>query len=131
SRRLALLLLSLFSAAALLLACTGLAGITAYAIAQRNREMGIRAALGARPAALLALLFSEQSRLVAAGIAAGTAIAVALGGVARATLFGVASADPVSLASSAVLLAACAAVAILVPALRLMRLPAAEALRQE
>jgi ABC-type antimicrobial peptide transport system permease subunit len=131
SRRLGLLLLSLFSGAALLLACTGLAGITAYSIAQRQREMGIRAALGARPASLLALLLSEQSRLVALGIAAGTAVAVLLGGLARAMLFGVEAADPLSLASSAALLALCAAVAIVVPSLRLLRLPAAEALRQE
>ena len=131
SRRLGLLLLSLFSGAALALACTGLAGITAYAIAQRNREMGIRAALGARPAALLGLLLAEQSRLVAAGILAGTAIAVVLGGLARALLFGVASADPLSLASSSAFLAACAGVAILIPSLRLLRLPAADALRQE
>jgi len=131
SRRLALLLLSLFSAAALVLACTGLAGITAYAIAQRNREMGIRAALGARPAALLGLLFSEQSRLVAAGIAAGMAIAVVLGALARALLFGITAADPVSLASAAAVLAAAAFVAIVIPSLRLLRLPAAEALRQD
>jgi len=131
SRRLALLLLSLFSAAALVLACTGLAGITAYAIAQRNREMGIRAALGARPAALLGLLFSEQSRLVAAGIAAGMAIAVVLGALARALLFGITAADPLSLASSAAVLAAAAFVAIVIPSLRLLRLPAAEALRQD
>ena len=131
SRRLGLVLLSLFSGAALVLACTGLAGITAYAIEQRRREMGIRAALGARPAGLLALLLSEQSRLVAAGVAAGTVIAVALAGLARALLFGVAAADPLSLASAAIVLVACATVAILIPSLRLLRLPAAEALRTE
>jgi ABC-type antimicrobial peptide transport system permease subunit len=131
SRRVGILLLSVFSLAALALACTGLAGITAYSIAQRQREMGIRAALGARPAGLLALLLTEQSRLVAAGVAAGTVIAVAMGGVARAMLFGVAAADPLSLVSAAVMLAASAAIAILIPSLRLLRLPAAEALRTE
>ncbi|HET9795941.1 MAG TPA: ADOP family duplicated permease [Thermoanaerobaculia bacterium] len=131
SRRLGLVLLSLFSGAALVLACTGLAGITAYAIAQRQREMGIRTALGARPVSLLTLLLSEQARLVAAGIAAGTVLAVVFAGFARAILFGVEAADPVSLASSAAVLAACAAIAIVLPSLRLLRLPAAEALRQE
>jgi len=131
SRRVGILLLSVFTLAALALACTGLAGITAYAIAQRQREMGIRAALGARPARLLALLLSEQSRLVAAGVAAGIAIAVALGGLARAVLYGVAAADPLSLGSAALVLAAASTVAILIPSLRLLRLPAAEALRQE
>jgi predicted permease len=131
SRRVGILLLSVFSLAALTLACTGLAGITAYSIAQRQREMGIRAALGARPAGLLALLLSEQSRLVAAGVAAGTVVAVVLGNLARALLFGVAAADPLSLASAAVLLAASATIAILIPSLRLLRLPAAQALRNE
>jgi predicted permease len=131
SRRVGILLLSVFSLAALTLACTGLAGITAYSIAQRQREMGIRAALGARPVGLLALLLSEQSRLVAAGVVAGTVVAVALGSLARAILFGVAAADPLSLASAAVLLAASATIAILIPSLRLLRLPAAEALRTE
>jgi ABC-type antimicrobial peptide transport system permease subunit len=130
-RRIGILLLSVFSIAALALACTGLAGITSYSIAQRQREMGIRAALGARPAGLLALLLSEQSRLVAAGVAAGMAVAVLLGGIARALLFGVTAADPLSLVSAAGVLAAAAAVAIVIPSLRLLRLPAAEALRQE
>ncbi len=130
-RRVGILLLSVFSIAALALACTGLAGITAYSIAQRQREMGIRAALGARPAGLLALLLSEQSRLVGAGVAAGMAIAVFLGALARALLFGVTAADPLSLASAAAVLAAAATVAVLIPSLRLLRLPAAEALRQE
>ena len=131
SRRLGLLLLSLFSSAALVLACTGLAGITAYGIAQRQREMGIRTALGARPAALLGLLVGEQSRLVAAGVAAGLAAAVALARIARAILFGVAAADPASLAASGVLLVGAASIAILIPSLRLLRFPAAEALRSE
>ena len=130
-RRVGILLLSVFTLAALALACTGLAGITAYSIAQRQREMGIRAALGAGPAGLLALLVSEQARLVAAGVVAGTVIAVAFGGAARAMLFGVVAADPLSLASSAALLAACATIAVLVPSMRLLRLPAAEALRTE
>jgi putative ABC transport system permease protein len=131
SRRVGILLLSVFGLAALALACTGLAGITAYSIAQRQREMGIRAALGARPAGLLALLLSEQSRIVAAGVAAGTLLAIALGGVARVMLFGVAATDPLSLASAAAVLAASATIAILIPSLRLLRLPAAEALRTE
>ncbi|MGH9441966.1 MAG: ABC transporter permease, partial [Thermoanaerobaculia bacterium] len=131
SRRLGLILLSLFSGAALVLACTGLAGITAYSIANRRREMGIRTALGARPAGLIALLLSEQFRLVAAGVAAGTAAALALGGVARAMLFGVEAADPFSLASAAGALALCATIAILIPSFRLLRLPAAEVLRSE
>lgn len=130
-RRTGILLLSVFSLAALALACTGLAGITAYSIAQRQREMGIRSALGAHPAGLLVLLLSEQSRLVAAGVAAGTLLAVALGSVARAMLFGVVAADPLSLGSAAAILAASATVAILIPSLRLLRLPAAEALRSE
>jgi len=130
-RRVGILLLSVFSIAALALACTGLAGITAYSIAQRQREMGIRAALGARPVGLLALLLSEQSRLVGAGVVVGLAAAVLLGDLARALLFGVAAADPVSLDSAAVVLAVAAAVAVLIPSLRLLRLPAAEALRQE
>ena len=130
-RRTGLVLLSLFGLAALALACTGLAGITAYSIAQRQREMGIRAALGARPAGLLRLLVSEQLRLVAAGALAGTALAAALGGLARAILFGVESSDAVSLAASATALAGAALVAILLPSLRLLRLPAAEVLRAE
>ena len=130
-RRVGLLLLVVFSVAALALACTGLAGITAYSIAQRQREMGIRTALGARPSGLLGLLLSEQSRLVAAGVAAGAVIAAAFGGTARAVLFGVEAWDPLSLAASAAVLAGCATIAVLIPSLRLLRLPAAAALRME
>ena len=59
------------------------------------------------------------------------AIAIVLGALARALLFGVTAADPLSLASAAAVLAAAAFVAIVIPSLRLLRLPAAETLRQD
>ena len=131
SRRLGILLLSFFSAAAFALACTGLAGITAYATAQRRREMGIRAALGARPAALLRLLVLDQAKVVAIGLAAGIGAALVLGGFARGLLFGVAASDPAAIATTSALLAAGAFVAVTIPALRILGLHAAEVLRSE
>jgi predicted permease len=131
ARRLGILLLSLFGGAALALACTGLAGITAYAISQRRREMGIRTALGARPAALLKLLVSEQSRVIAAGLAIGLAGSVLFGRVARAMLFGIEPADPAALLAASALLTAGAFLAVLVPGMRVLKLEAAEVLRSE
>jgi putative ABC transport system permease protein len=121
----------------LILAAVGLAGLTAYSVAQRGREIGIRMALGARRSDVLRLVMKEGAALVTAGTLIGLAGAWAgqrllanfLSTVAKTT--GKSTADPLLLVGAPLLLAALALVACYVPARRSMRIDPAVALRQE
>lgn len=120
-----------FAVLSLLLAGLGLYGVLAYSVSQRTREMGVRMALGARPAQAVALVARETARMVAAGLAFGCAGALVSARVFAGLLFGVGPSDPLSLAASIATLAAVAAVATLVPASRAARVDPAVALRAE
>jgi putative ABC transport system permease protein len=110
-----------FAGLALLLAGSGLYALTARAVAQRRRELGIRMALGADPAAVRRLVVRQALVLGAIGLAAGLTVARAAGGVIAALLFGVGPADPVAIASGAALLAVVLLAAAYVPARRATR----------
>jgi putative ABC transport system permease protein len=129
ARRLSLLLLALFAALALLLSAIGIYGVTAYAVAERTHEIGIRLALGARPAQLLRAVLAEGAALAAAGITAGVAAALALTRIMERLLYGVGPADPPTFAAVAALLAAVAMSACYIPARRVLRVEPSEALR--
>ena len=116
-----MILFAVFSAAALLLAGVGVYGVTAYSVAQRTGEIGVRVALGARPRDVVALVLRGGGRLVATGIVAGLACAVPLTQVLRSMLFGVSPSDPFTFIAIAVLLAIVALVACVVPARRAAR----------
>ncbi|HEX6462830.1 MAG TPA: FtsX-like permease family protein, partial [Vicinamibacterales bacterium] len=120
-----------FGAFALFLACIGLHGVTAYSVARRTSEIGVRIALGARRGDVFWLVLRQVVAITAIGLAAGLPVAVWAGKGVSAFLFGVKPADPASLATAAVLMIAVASVAGYVPAQRAARLDPLAALRVE
>ncbi|HTM26806.1 MAG TPA: ABC transporter permease [Vicinamibacterales bacterium] len=117
-RRFTLLLLTGFAGAALLLAAVGVYGVTAQAVTHRTREIGLRVALGASPADVLALIMGGQIRLLAAGIALGTGGALVTGRLITSMLFQVRPNDPTILVAVVAFLALIAAAASYMPARR-------------
>jgi putative ABC transport system permease protein len=120
-----------FAAVALVLAATGLAGLVAFSVRLRVREMGVRAALGARPRDLVSLVLREGLALAAVGAAAGFAGAAALSRLLGSFLYATPGLDPATFALAAGLLGAVALVACYGPARRAGRLDPLAALRQE
>ncbi|HUP22770.1 MAG TPA: ABC transporter permease [Thermoanaerobaculia bacterium] len=114
-----------------LLAGVGLYGLIAYWVASRTREIGLRIALGARPAVVTAGVVRRGLVPVVAGLVAGTLLAVPVGRMLRGVLLGVEPSDPVSFVAAAVLLLLVAIVANLLPARRAARVDPLEALRQD
>ena len=114
-----------------LLAMLGLYGVIAYMVARRRNEIGVRIALGADHANILRLVLREALLLLAAGLAAGTVIALCAGTAAATLLFGLRPYDPVSLAGAGALLAAVALFASYVPARRAAALDPMATLRNE
>jgi putative ABC transport system permease protein len=130
-RRFAMQLLGLFAGVALLLSAVGVYGVVAYSVSQRTREIGIRMALGARPADVRRMLLREGGRLAAFGVAAGLAGAFVLTRAMSALLYGVGPRDPVTFAAVPALLAAVALAATYFPARRASRVDPLAALRTE
>jgi putative ABC transport system permease protein len=130
-RRLDLLLLGIFAALALLLAVVGIYGLLAYAVGRRTREIGIRLALGARPAGILRLVIGEGMRLVLGGLAIGIVASLALTRLMQSLLYGVKPADPTTFGAVAILLATAGALACYLPARRAMKVDPLTALRVE
>ncbi len=129
SQRMMATLVGLFGGVALVLAAVGLYGVMAHMAGQRRTEIGIRLALGAKPASILSLILGEGLRLVAIGSAIGLATALATTRWVESQLFGVRPTDPLTFTAVCVLLTMVAAVACLIPAARAMRVDPAAALR--
>lgn len=102
-----------------------------YNISQRRREIGVRSALGARPAAIVALVLRQGLTVTAAGLALGLAGSAALTRLLESLLFGVTPLDAVAFAAAPLLLLAVALFACLVPARRAASVDPTEALRAE
>jgi putative ABC transport system permease protein len=130
-RRLVSVLLGTFAAVALVLAGIGIYGVISYNVAQRTREMGIRAALGATERSLLRLILDNGARLTVIGLVIGVAGAIGLTRLMTALLFGVGARDPLTMASVAAILAGVAMMAAYIPARRATRVDPVVALRYE
>ena len=126
-----MVLLGVFAGLALVLACLGVYGVLAYAVAQRTREIGVRMAMGAKPADVTRMILGRGMKLSAIGLLAGGALAAGLGTLLRTLLFGVTLAAPGIYAGTATALVLVAIVACVVPALRAARVDPAVALRNE
>lgn len=120
-----------FGVLALLLAIVGLYSVSAFSVAQRTHEFGVRSALGAAGADLVRLTLTTSLRPVLTGLGAGVVIAVLSGRFVEAMLFGISARDPVVLAGVSALLLVAGAAANFLPALRASRVDPAVALRAE
>jgi putative ABC transport system permease protein len=130
-RRFVLILFEAFSLVALVLAATGIYGILANSVAERTREIGVRAALGASRGDLLALVMRQGLALVVAGVALGLGASLLATRALTSLLFGVSHLDPLTYAGVIAMLLSVAAVACLVPARRAALLDPMQALRSE
>ena len=124
-------LVGAFATLALLLAAFGLFSVTAYSVAQRRRELGIRVALGAQPADIRSLVLGQAVRLGIVGLAIGLAGALTATRVIGSLLFGVSAHDPATLAGVSVTLLAVMLAAAYLPARRAMRVDPIVSLRTE
>jgi putative ABC transport system permease protein len=130
-RRFNMVLLGMFAVLALVLAAVGIYGITAYSVAQRTREMGLRMALGAQRGTVLALVLREAGSLALVGVGAGLVLAFAATRVMASLLFGVGATDPVTFGSVTAALAAVSLFAAWVPGRRATEVDPMVALRTE
>lgn len=128
-RRLTTSLLGAFSSLALLLAGLGVYGVIAYSVAQRSREMALRAAIGAQRGELLRLVVGEGLRIAVVGVAIGLLMALLGSRLMQSLLFGVSAIDPAIFAIDAAIVMGVALLASFIPALRAARTDPATALR--
>jgi len=129
--RFAAAVLAVIAGLALVLAATGLYAAVSYSVSRRRRELGIRAALGARPSDAVRLVLRHGLGVTAAGVAVGL-LAAALGARAiRPLLFGISPVDPVSFAVTPVILLLVAAAGCILPARHAASVDPAEALRTD
>jgi putative ABC transport system permease protein len=130
-RRYVTVLLGLFGALALLLASVGIYGVVSYGVARRTREIGIRTALGARPADVLGLILGQALRMAALGMGVGALAAFGLTRFLASLLYGVAPWDPPTFGGVAALLTGVVLAACSWPARRAMSVDPSLALRGE
>jgi hypothetical protein len=124
-------LAGLFGIVALVLAAIGLYGMTAYTVAQRTNEVGIRMALGADRGNVISMVLRGAFRRVMFGLILGLPLAVGVGYLLSAQLYNVKFWDPLALSVAALALATCAFVAAMLPALRAASISPIRALRSE
>ena len=120
-----------FGLLALILACVGVYGVMAYSVAQRTNEIGIRLALGARPAQLRGMILRESTGITVVGIVAGVGAALLLTRLIKSMLYGIQSYDLLTFSMGVLVLLTVALAASWVPARRAAGVQPMEALRHE
>ncbi len=123
------LLIGIFSVTALVLAAVGLSGLLSYSVAQRDRELSIRIALGASRGNILGLVLRQTLMLAGVGVLLGLVGALALTGVLRSLLYEVSPTDPVAFGSVGIVLVLTALLASAMPARRAVKSNPVEAMR--
>lgn len=129
--RAAAIVLGIFGVLATVLAATGLFALVAYGVSRRTHEIGIRMALGARPAQVLSSVMARTLVLCAVGISIGTAVTFAAARLLSAILYGISPRDPGTYLTAILLLTAVGLLACWNPAVRALRIDPARALREE
>lgn len=129
-RRLNMLLFTLLGGLALALAAVGVYGVVAYSVTQRTHEIGVRMAIGARPADVPRMVIGEGGRLAVTGVLIGSAIAIAGGRLIRGLLFNVSATDPLTFAGVAIGLLTVTLFASYIPARRATQVDPMTALRE-
>ena len=124
-------LAGIFGGVALLLAAVGLYGVTAYAVAQRTGEIGVRMALGADRASVVGLVLRGAFQKVVIGLVLGVPLAMGASRLMASKLYEVVMWDPVALSSAILSLAICAFIAAMIPATRAASIDPMNALRVE
>jgi ABC-type antimicrobial peptide transport system permease subunit len=116
---------------ALVLAAVGLYGVTAYAVAVRTGEIGVRMALGAKPADIVRSVLGNAFFQIAIGLALGVPIAIGAGRLMSSELYQVSSYDPLVLTVAILALAFCALLESIIPAQRAATIDPVQAMRTE
>jgi predicted permease len=129
--RISALLLGVFGAVGLTLAAIGLYGVMSYSVRRRTKEIGIRMALGAKPPAVLTMVFRQGLILTGIGLAIGLAISLALGRFTASLLYGTSGTDLLTFLVVSPVLLATSALAIAIPAFRAAHVQPTTALRCE
>jgi putative ABC transport system permease protein len=130
-QRFSMTLIGVFAGLALLLAIVGLYGVLALIVGQRRREIGVRLALGARPADVIRMVVGEGARVTVVGVVVGVAGAFAMTRVLRSLLYEVSTTDMATFSGAALLVVVIALAATLAPARRAARVDPTTALRSE
>ena len=120
-----------FAGMALVLSATGLYGLLSFVVSQRNREIGVRMALGALPKDVLRLIISKGLGLTAAGLSIGLLMALVAARFMSSLMYGISSADPLTFMVGTVVLLVVSFLASYLPARRAMRLNPLDVLRSE
>jgi putative ABC transport system permease protein len=129
AKRLSLIIVSLFSGVALLLASIGLYAVLSYSVSLRVREIGVRMALGAEASNILKLVTYQGLGIICIGLIIGLGAGIILGQIIGSVLFGISATDPTALLTGTLVLALAALLACLLPAFRATRIDPITALR--
>jgi len=131
TRRFSMIVLGVFAALALVMACVGIYGVISHLVAERTHEIAIRVALGAEPQDVLRMVLRDGAKMALAGVTIGLVSALALTRLMTSMLFGVSAHDPITVAGVVSLLTFVAFAACCIPARRATRIDPMVALRND